>query len=366
MISWKVGFEIELLAPAGRTRADLADRVARRWRGRVRRFFHQQAEPSKAPGLPVFENLTLGFEVVDDVGQRLAAFVDDLTLQGDLDRTAAPRAGWYRIVADDARLLRLVERHCDPSAPLEKVLLPLAALFGTAPQIHPSGMMRIVDDRGVSVAIGAPLPGERERPCEIVTAPIENNHEAILEALLEDARTESFNVPIEGATHIHFDADALLSARTLSRLVDALWAHGDGLRHLLGVNPNCVRLGRWPEALPELVRTDLFQSMDWPAAVAALANLGLTKYCDFNLLNIVTNNRAKHTFEVRILPAHLTAAPIVEATALFEALLRWCCDAKSAEESTPATLAHFIQALPMAAEARRLWLERAAFLQLGS
>lgn len=365
MISWKVGFEIELLAPAGRTRADLADRVARRGRGRVRRFFHQQAEPSKAPGLPVFENLTLGFEAIDSVGQRIAAFVDDLTLQRDLNRIAAPRAGWYRIVADDARLLRLVERHCDASAPLETVLLPLAALFGAAPQVHPSGMIRIVDDRGASVAIGAPMPGERERPCEIVTAPLESDHEAILESLLEDARSEAFSVPIEGATHIHFDADALLSAPTLSRLVDTLWTHGNALRHLLGANPNCVRLGRWPEALPALVRTDLFRSMDWPAALAALTNVGLTKYCDFNLLNIVANNRAKHTFEVRILPAHLTAAPIVEATALFEALLRWCCEPRNEGKCAPATLPHLIQVLPIAADARRLWLERAARLQQG-
>ncbi|HEY0301650.1 MAG TPA: amidoligase family protein [Rhizomicrobium sp.] len=180
MLSWKMGFEIELMAPAGRSRADLAARVARRHGGTVRRFFHPQSEPALVPGQPVFENLTLGFEALDARGARIAAFVDDLTLQGGLDRQARPKAGWYRVVADDARLLRLAMRHCDAAAPLATLLDPLAALFGTAPQRQANGMVRIVDGRGASVAIGAPLPGERERPCEIVTAPIATDHERVL------------------------------------------------------------------------------------------------------------------------------------------------------------------------------------------
>ena len=195
-IKWKTGFEIELMAPPGVSRRDLADRVARRLRGEVRRFFHPQSEPSKVPGHPVFENLTLGFEVVDRVGARLAAFVDDLTLQLDLDRARAPLVGWYRVLADDPRLLRLAVRHCDPAADGAVVLDPLAALFGTEAVPHESGMVRIMDDRGASVAICAPLPGERERPCEIVTAPIECDHARVLGDLLAEARTLGFVVPI--------------------------------------------------------------------------------------------------------------------------------------------------------------------------
>ena len=66
-----------------------------------------------------------------------------------------------------------MERHCDPDAEGDRALEPLAALFGTEAQRHEAGMVRVVDERGRSVAIDAPLPGERERPCEIVTAPIE-------------------------------------------------------------------------------------------------------------------------------------------------------------------------------------------------
>ncbi|HEX3919774.1 MAG TPA: amidoligase family protein [Caulobacteraceae bacterium] len=359
-LSWKMGFEVELMAPPGRSRADLAARTARRLGGTVRRFFHPQSEPSIVPGQPVFENLTLGFEVLDSAGRRLAAFVDDLTLQRDLDRQAAPRAGWYRIIADDGRLLQLTVRHCDAEAPLESVLDPLAALFGTATAPHASGMVRIEDARGVSVAIGAPLPGERERPCEIVTAPVEADHERVIQGLLEDACAEGFAVPVEGATHIHFDATPLRSAAVIARLVETLSLHGDALKQLVGVNPHCVRLGPWPDTLKALVLTPGFRALAWPEATEALSNVGLTKYCDFNLLNIALNSTSKYTFEVRVLPAHLDAAPILEAAALFEALLRWACETATARAPPPLRLARLIDLLPMPRSAARVWRARAA------
>ncbi len=341
-LGWKMGFEIELLAPAGVTRAMLADRVAERHGGKMRAFFHPQSEPSKVPGRPTFENLTPGFEALDRDGKRIATFVDDITLQADLDRGAKPVPGWYRVVADDARLLRLVIRHCDPEAAGDALLSPLAKLFGTEPQVHESGMVRIVDDRDASVAISAPLPGERERPCEIVTAPLTSDHARILGELLDDACTLGFSVPVEGATHIHFDATPLLSARVIARLVALFSTFGSDLKTLVGANPNCVRLGAWPESLPALVETETFQRLEWPAAREALGELGLSKYCDFNLLNIAMANQAKHTFEVRILPSWLEAEPIIAAAGLFEGLLHWCCGTAS----RPATLAELIESLP--------------------
>src|SRR5436190_1282387 len=114
--SWKKGFEIELMAPPGHSREDLARIVAGKKKGSVQRFFHPQAEPSKVPGTPAFENLTVGFRVLDRQGAAVASFVDDLTLKRDLDKNAASRLGWHRIVSDDARQLQLVARHCDPYA----------------------------------------------------------------------------------------------------------------------------------------------------------------------------------------------------------------------------------------------------------
>lgn len=337
-LAWKIGFELELMAPRGSSRAALAARVADESGGRVRRFFHPQSEPSKAPGLPIFENLTLGYEAVDAAGRPLARFVDDLTLQDGLDRRAPPRAGWYRIVSDDPRLLRLIVRHCDAAAAIETVLDPVASLFGVRVKPAAGGMVRVEDEAGASVAIAAPLPGERERPCEIVTPPFEEGHAARLGALLDAAAAAGFTVPAESATHLHFDAGALRSARAVANLVTVLTRHGEALKAHFRSNPRCVRLGPWPAALPALVRTRTFREMPWPAARAALAQLPLTKYCDFNLVNLVTENPVKHTFEVRILPGGLAVAPIIAAASFFAALLRWCVT-RPYGRRMPATLA---------------------------
>ena len=109
MVLPRVGIELELMAPRGRDRAQLA-RLLAGPEGRVSPFLHPDSEPSLVPGQPIFENLTLGFRVEDALGRPVAHVVDDLTLQDDLDRRAAPRPGWWRIVGDDRRLLHLVRR----------------------------------------------------------------------------------------------------------------------------------------------------------------------------------------------------------------------------------------------------------------
>jgi hypothetical protein len=353
--NWTTGFEIELLAPRGSSRLDLAQGVARLRGGSVRRFFHAQAEPSKVEGRPTFENVTPGFEALDGAGRPIARFVDDMTLQAGLARNAPALPGWYRIVTDDGRLLRLAMRNCDPAAPLERVLAPIARLFGTEADAHASGMISVLDDRGVSVAIAAPLPGERERACEIVTPPLRDEQDAALGFLLGEARAAGFSLPLEGATHIHFDATPLMSAGAIVNLVAVLSVHGDALKRLVGTNPNCIRLGKWPDRLSALVATPGFVALDWPAARKALATVGLRKYCDFNLLNLATADSAKHTFEVRVLPAVLDSRPIIEAAELFAGLLRWCIEPPGKIHRIPANLKELIAALPIAPQAQARW-----------
>ena len=355
-VGWKTGFEIELLLPRGRTRRDLAALVAGP-AGSVGRFFHPQSEPSQVKGSPTFENLTPGFEARDAGGRPLARFVDDLTLQAELDRGAPALPGWYRIVTDDGRLLRLAMRHCDAEAPLAGVLDPLAALFGTRPEPHPSGMLRVSDERGVSVAIAAPLPGERERTCEIVTPPLEEDHEAALDGLLAAARALGCTLPLEGATHLHFDATALASAPAVARLVALFSAQGEALKRLVGSNPFCIRLGPWPDALLPLVSAPGFATLDWPAARQALAGVGLTKYCDVNLVNLVQALPGKHTVEVRTLPATLDAGFVADAAELFAGLLRRCADGPAWPSFTAGDLASLLRSLPLSPRARRRWCD---------
>jgi len=323
-IDWKIGVEIELLAPKGASRETLAKRVAERVGGTVTRIFHPESETSAVPGQPVFENLTLGFRVADARGNWIANFVDDLTLQRDLDKRHAPQPGWYRLVADDARLLRLAARHCDAQAPLERVLTPFAALFGTEPERHDGGMVRVVDTNGSSIAIGAPLPGERERPCEIVTAPIEADHLAVLDHLLGDARALGFTIPHEGATHLHFDAAPMRSAGAVARLVALYEAHHATLRDFARSNPACVRTGGWPPELARVTGDTRFEALDWEAARARLARAGLRKWCDINLANLVNAPEDKDTVEFRIFPATLDAGQIMRWAKGCEAILRFC------------------------------------------
>ncbi|NCP18558.1 MAG: hypothetical protein GW855_05280 [Erythrobacter sp.] len=346
-IDWTIGVEIELLAPKGASRETLARHVAERTGGSATRIFHPESETSAVPGQPVFENLTLGYRVQDAEGNWLASFVDDLTLQRDLDKRHAAQPGWFRLVADDPRLLRLAMRHCDASAPLDAVLDPLAALFGTAPQQHPGGMVRVVDAHGASVAIGAPLPGERERPCEIVTAPMAENHLETLGALLGDARALGFTLPHEGATHIHFDAAPMRSAKAVSRLVAFYETHHAALRAFAQSNPACVRLGGWPPELSRLTADPAFLAMEWPDAARRLAEVGLKKWCDINLANLVNAPADKDTVEFRIFPSTLDANDIMRWARGCEAILRFCLD--PAEPPIPQTAADLIEAIPQLA-----------------
>ena len=179
-----------------------------------------------------------------------------------------------------------------------------------------------------AVAMGARLPGERERPCELISPPLEEAHASRLEALLRPARELGFQLPHEGAVHLHFDGQRLCSARAISNLVQLLARQGDALKRELGTNPACVRLGPWPPGLLEMVCQADFLELPWTLARQALSRLPLTKYCDFNLVNLVQQNKAKHTFEVRILPASIEVEPILHAAHRFQQFLERATEAR--------------------------------------
>lgn len=321
-LRWRVGVEVELLAPAGLSRLSLAEQLAAESGGRVRRFFHQQSELSLVPGKPIFDNLTLGFIAEDENGHEVARCVDDVTLCDDLDRERPPAPGWCRVVSDDARWLRLIARFGDPTGTPRDALAPVAARLGLSLEdIEEHGMARLADEIGAPIAIAAPLPGERERPCELVTPPIAEEHGATLDALLRPAQSLGFTPALESATHIHFDAAPLRDARVIQRLVCALIEHGDRLKAQVGVNPRCRRLGPWPVALHQMVTEPGFVDLPWPVAQAKLKTLSLTKYCDFNLVNLIHETPHKHTFEVRVLPGLITAKDVLEAATPFADLL---------------------------------------------
>ena len=321
-LNWKAGFEFELLAPPGATRRTLADALAAGCGGSVRVVFHQESELSHVPGTPVFDNLSQGFEVRDAFGALLARCVDDITLQHGLDPQAPGQAGWFRIVSDDRRLLHLVSRVGRADGTAHDALAPVAALFGTQAEWLPGGLVRVTTQDHAPVALAAPLPGERARGCELVTPPLLQHHAQHIDALLGPARQLGFSLAVESATHVHFDAAPLHNTRVFANLVALLLRWGPTLKWLVQCNPACRRLGDWPEALREMVAADSFVQTDWPQARAGLQTLGLSKFCDFNLKNIVHDVPGKPTFEVRVLPGLLSGAAVVASACLFEALLQ--------------------------------------------
>ncbi|MCC2336403.1 hypothetical protein LJN56_17525, partial [Cellulomonas sp. zg-Y908] len=83
-LTLRTGFEIELLAPAGSDRQALADVLAARAGGSVRRSFHADSQPSPVPGVSVFRHLSPAFDVLDAQGAPMAHLVDDITIEADL------------------------------------------------------------------------------------------------------------------------------------------------------------------------------------------------------------------------------------------------------------------------------------------
>jgi len=318
----RTGFEIELMAPPGRSRRSLAHDLAGRVGGRIHPVWHSDSEPSLVPGLGRFLHLTQGFEVRRPDDSPLCTLVDDITLLDDLQPRTPPSPGWYRVLSDDPRLLALLARHCDPGVPLERVLDPVAALWGVEPETV-GGVVRLDDPGGATIALAAPQGGERERPCEIVTPPIASGHLEALEELLGPARELGFTVPREAAVHLHVDGGPFRTPRALANVVLLFTHYRDALRELLRTNPACRRLAPLPSPLVAAASRATPSTDELRKA----ADEGeLTKYFDVNLTQLLTDRPKRDTLEIRILPGAISAADIVNQAALVELLLDRCED----------------------------------------
>ena len=326
-LTWRIGFEVELLAPEGSDRLTLAGRIAADCNGRVERSFHTDSEPSPVPGVGLFRHLSPAFQVTDVTGAPVVRLVDDVTIRADLaGSTARGHRGWYRVLVDDGRLLRLVERHADPSAPLATVLEPVAELFGVDVEAAP-GSARVNDAAGATVAVALPLPPGRERPCELVTPPLVSRHTEALGRLLAPARELGFTVPHEAAVHLHLDAGPFRRPAAFTNVVRLFGWWREQLWAALGTNPACRRLGPVPSALLDLVeRAPDAPPQEWAALAEEARAVGLTKFADVNLTQVVATHPVRDTLEVRILPGSIEEDAIVRGAALIEALLRRCLD----------------------------------------
>jgi hypothetical protein len=351
----RTGVEIELMAPPGLSRRTLAQDLAARCGGLVRPVWHRDSEPSLVPGLGQFLRLTQGFEVRRADGDLLCTLVDDITLMAGLDPGAAAAPGWFRILTDDVRLAGLLAAHSDPGGDLATALDATARLWGTATRRH-GDVRRLDDATGATIALAAPLGGERERPCEIITPPLTGDHRAALRELLVPARELGFTVPHEAAVHLHLDGAPFRRPHALANVVRlfALWR--EPLRALVQTNPACRRLAPLPAALVHAAtRTTGTPTTGTPTTGTpttgtpttgtpttgtpttgtggpptreslrtAAADGGLTKFFDVNLTQLLTDTPVRDTLEVRILPGAVDAGAIIDRAALVELLLDRC------------------------------------------
>lgn len=96
------GFELELMAPVGKSRFDLARALARRIGGTVlcgNKFYSEQ----KTEEGKLINQLTPAFRVYSNDGRLWATLVDDNTLRSDVDNAAAAKPKWQRALLDDVR-----------------------------------------------------------------------------------------------------------------------------------------------------------------------------------------------------------------------------------------------------------------------
>jgi hypothetical protein len=319
----RIGFELELLAPSGSSRLTLATALATECGGQVRPVWHEDSEPAVVKSLGGrFLHLTQGFEVVRSSGEPLCTLVDDVTIVSDLDPTAPALPGWHRILTDDPRLLHLLARTSDPGGSLETSLDGAAALWGES--VEQYGTVWRLESKGATIALATVAGGERERPCEIVTPPLTDDHASALSQLLGPARDLGFTVPVEAAVHVHFDGAPFREPAAFANVVRLFGYWREPLRHLLRTNPSCRRLAPLPAELVEA-------ASGTPSADdlrAAAKRGGLTKFYDVNLTQLLRDDPIRDTIEIRILPGTLDANEVVEGAARIEALLERCLSAE--------------------------------------
>ena len=321
---WKQGYEIELMAPKGKSRCDLAKSMAHRLRGRFEPIFYPQSEKWEKGLTSAFETLTPGFRIVDHSGRTFGLLVDDITLRHDLNKDAAETPGWYRILSPLKENIRVARSLCDPSASLEGSLQSIAERLGTAVQVGQNHLHFVNDKEGNTLFFALPVVGERERACEFISCPLGGTWEFVekyLQLVLDCAHELGFFVPKESATHVHFDGSALKNSVIVRKLAMNWMEEGISLKERSDTNPNCTRLGSWPQAFLNFIAEPGFEKLDWSDAAQGIRDSGIVKWCDLNLLNLVDPESEKCTVEFRYLKTSFRASEIIARSKECEQLL---------------------------------------------
>ncbi len=303
-----VGLELELLAPTGKTRFDLARALAKQAGGALRLSFKYHGQGLLPDGRPDC-HLTPAARVMVR-GKWFASVVDDPTIVDEL----APTPELMRIArTDDVRLAAWIERTCPGHfKPLQKTFAATEEADG------------FVDPWGQPLVRWHHVSTERARVCEVVLRPLHRRELGpTLRRVMKLATSLGFTVPAEAATHAHFDAAPFRSTALLRRLVLGWSSERAFWLSRLRPNSRCRKLGPFS---PDVVRVakEADDALPFETVAAGLLLAGLHRAVDLNLLGLVERFPKQPTIEVRCLPGSLdaeaTLAALFDASAFLESV----------------------------------------------
>lgn len=292
----RVGLEVELLAPPGKTRFDLARALAKLAGGALRLSFKYHGQGTLPDGRPDCQLSPAAKVLVR--GKWFASIVDDPTILDDL----APDAEAMRIArTDDVRLAAWVERNCEAASGVEgREWAALRKTFAATEDEE-----GFVDPWGLPLVRWHHVSAERARVCELVLRPLSQKELApTLRKVMKLARSLDFTVPSEGAIHAHFDAAPFRSTALLRKLVLSWSRDRARLLSWLQPNPRCRKLGPFPEDVVRVAEASS-DDMSFESIAAGMLLAGLHRAVDLNLLGLVERYPKQPTIELRCLPGSL-------------------------------------------------------------
>lgn len=317
----RVGIELELLAPPKRSRRRLADEIAGKIGGRVVMNWHYDSDRSRHPEFGSFAYLTPAFDVVGKHGRALVRLADDATIATDLDRTAPGAKGWRRLVAGDRDWLTRLKPYLAPLAEIDENVERAAAALDL--RVEPRGRrLCLLDTAGELVAEVAGVTGERPRVAEAISPPLSSGVAEWIDLVAGTATELDFGLPIEGATHLHYDAEPFRAPAAFRRLVLAFSGDLADVRRRFASNTNCRGIGPLDPALTAVVEAGDYDSLSWDEVRRRCRATGVvTKYCDINLQHILADVPRIDTVEFRMLPATLDRDQFAHLHGEVEALI---------------------------------------------
>ena len=314
--SLRVGLELELLAPSGRTRFDFAQAVARQVKGRVEYRLHYHGEGHLPSGLPNCV-LTRGARVLDANDTWLIDVVDDITIDvpGSREKT------WLGRI-DDVRLALLAESVSASESPN-----PMKLLRHFTQRLRGSWADEtlLVDRVGHTLLKLEETPVSRLRVCEVVTRPLKGpERNEVVTLLLATAKRLAFQIPRAAAMHAHYDAKPFATTARLQSLILEFSAQRQAIWQLLEPNRHCKRLGPFNDLVQRVARETDPTQVSFSTFATALQMAGATKYCDLNILGAIERFPRHPTVELRCLPVDFSAQATLDRLDAADEILRRC------------------------------------------